>query len=154
MRTGDRLIGLHDRQAWDDHQLSGTAKQALAVLEGAGEPLEPTVIAERLIITTGSMTSMLNTLERRGLVRRLPHPADRRKLLVSITAEGAAIVDDMLPSLHSRERTIIGDALTKTEQQQLRTLLAKVQASLERHADDPPDRTARRVRTRPNRAGS
>jgi len=146
VQTGNRLIGLHDRQAWDDHNLSGTAKQALAVLEGADEPLEPTVIAERLIITTGSMTSMLNTLERRGLVRRMPHPADRRKLLISITATGAAIVDRMLPSLHSRERTIMNDALTKTEQRELRTLLAKVQASVERHADDPPDRTARRAR--------
>ena len=145
MRTGDQLIGLHDRQALDEYNLSGTAKQALAVIEGAGEPLEPSVIAERLIITTGSMTSMLNTLERRGLVRRKPHPDDRRKLLISITAKGAAIITDMLPSLHSRERTIIGDALTKAEQRQLRTLLAKVQASIEQHADDPPDRSARRL---------
>ena len=118
------------------------------MIEGAGEPLEPSVIADRLIITTGSMTSMLNTLERRGLVRRRAHPDDRRKLLVAITAKGTAIVDAMLPSLHSRERTIICDALTKAEQRQLRTLLAKVQASIDLHADDPPDRTARRTRRR------
>jgi DNA-binding MarR family transcriptional regulator len=146
VRTGDRLIGLHDRQAWEDYNLSGTAKQALAVIEGAGEPLEPSVIAERLIITTGSMTSMLNTLERRGFVRRMPHPQDRRKLLIAITTKGAAITDDMLPSLHQRERTIICDALTKIEQKQLRALLAKVQASITRHAQDEPDRIARRSR--------
>jgi DNA-binding MarR family transcriptional regulator len=148
VRTGDRLIGLHDRQAGEDHNLSGTAKQALAVIDGAGEPLEPSVIAERLIITTGSMTSMLNTLEGRGLVQRLPHPDDRRKLLISITPRGTAIIDQLLPSLHSRERTIIGDALSRTEQRQLRMLLAKVQASVERHADDAPDRSARRVKRR------
>lgn len=140
------MIGLHDRQAWEDHRLSGTAKQALAVLEGAEAPLEPSVIAERLIITTGSMTSMLNTLESRGLLRRTPHPADRRKLLIAITPQGRAIIDDMLPSLHSRERTIICDALTESEQRKLCQLLAKVQASVERHHDDPPDRTARRIR--------
>ncbi|HET6908870.1 MAG TPA: MarR family transcriptional regulator, partial [Mycobacteriales bacterium] len=132
MRTGDRLIALHDKQAWDDYRLSGTGKQALAVLDGADTPLEPSVIAERLIITTGSMTSMLNTLESRGLIRRTPHPADRRKLLIAITPKGRAIVDDMLPSLHSRERTIICDALTETEQRKLCLLLAKVQASVER----------------------
>ena len=148
VRTGNRLIGLHDRQAYDDYGLSGTAKQALAVIEGAGEPLEPSVIADRLIITTGSMTSMLNTLERRGLVHRRPHPDDRRKLLVAITARGTAVIEEMVPSLHSRERTIIEDALTKAEQRQLRTLLARVQASIERHADDPPDRKAKRVRRR------
>ena len=140
------MIGLHDRQAGEDHNLSGTAKQALAVIDGAGEPLEPSVIAERLIITTGSMTSILNTLERRDLIRRLAHPDDRRKLLIAITAEGADIVDDLLPSLHARERIIMRDALSRAEQRQLRTLLAKVQVALERHADDPPDRTARRVR--------
>ena len=140
------MIALHDRQAWEDHRLSGTAKQALAVLEGADAPLEPSVIAERLIITTGSMTSMLNTLESRDLIRRTPHPADRRKLLIAITDKGRAIVDDMLPPLHSRERTIICDALTETEQRKLCLLLAKVQASVERHQDDPPDRAARRIR--------
>jgi MinD-like ATPase involved in chromosome partitioning or flagellar assembly len=57
-----------------------------------------------------------STLERRGLIRRMPHPADRRKLLIAITSQGRAIVDDMLPSLHSRERTIIRDAPTETEQ--------------------------------------
>jgi DNA-binding MarR family transcriptional regulator len=140
------LSGLHDRQAAEDHNLSGTAKNALAILEGAREPLEPSVIAERLIITTGSMTSMLNTLEGGGLVSRMPHPHDRRKLLVGITPKGAAIVNDLLPSLHRRERVIVADALTKAEQRQLRTLLARIQASIDRHADDPPDRTTQRIR--------
>ena len=92
------LIGLHDRQTWDDYGLSATARMALAVIEGAHEPLEPSVIAERLIITSGSMTSMLDTLERRGLVRRMPHPADRRKLLVDVTDGARAILDELLPS--------------------------------------------------------
>lgn len=153
VRTGDQLINLHDRQVLAEHGLSGTAKQSLAILEGADGPLEPSVIAERLLITSGSMTSMLDTLERRGLVRRVSHPNDRRKLLVNITADGAAIVDAMLPSLHARERTIINDALTKTEQRALRTMLAKVQASAREHADDEPDRSARRVR-RPRRRAS
>jgi DNA-binding MarR family transcriptional regulator len=148
VRTGDFLIGLHNQQVWNDHRLSPTAKQSLAIIEGAGELLEPSVIAERCIITTGSMTSMLDTLERRCLVRRTPHPADRRKILVSITEEGAAIVEGMLPSLHARERTIMAEALSKTEQRQLREMLAKIQDTARAHADDEPDRTARRVKAR------
>ena len=96
------------------------------MIEGAGEPLEPSVIAERLIITSGSMTSMLDTLEGRGLVRRKPHPDDRRKLLVEITDKGAAIIDVLLPSLHARERAIITAALSRAEQRSLLELLAKV----------------------------
>jgi len=149
VRTGSLLLGLHDRQALADFRLSSTGKQALAVIEGAGEPLEPSVVAERLIITTGSMTSMLDTLERRGLVQRMPHPTDRRKLLVDITDEGIAILDQLLPSLHQRERRVVTGALTRAEQRELLRLLAKLQQAAAAEAARPPDRDA--VRRRPAR---
>jgi DNA-binding MarR family transcriptional regulator len=145
VRTGDMLIGMHNQQVWEDHRLSATAKQALAVIEGAGEPLEPGVVAERLIITTGSMTSLLDTLEKRGLIVRMPHPQDRRKLLVDITPEGVTIVNRMLPSFHQREKTIVEAALTDAEQRRLLELLARIQAAARQHADDEPDRGAVRV---------
>jgi len=149
VRTGDLLIGLHNLQAWEEYRLSASAKQALAILDGAGEPLEPGVIAERLLITSGSVTSLIDTLERSGYVERRRHPSDRRKVLVDITRDGIAIVDAMLPSLHARERTIIGGVLSRREQATLLELLAKVQASARAHAEDPPDRQA--VRRRPDR---
>ena len=43
------LMELHNRQTRDEYSLSPTARQVLAVVEGAGEPLEPSVIAERLL---------------------------------------------------------------------------------------------------------
>jgi DNA-binding MarR family transcriptional regulator len=146
VRTGDQLIGLHNRQAWEEYRLSATAKMALAVIEGAGEPLEPSVIAERLLITSGSMTSMLDTLERRGLVRRMPHPEDRRKLLVEVTDEAVAILDELLPSLHQREKTVIGAALSAEEQRKLLELLAKVQEAAAAVDGDAADHSARRRR--------
>jgi len=150
VRTGDMLIGLHNREALDDYGLSSTAKMALAVIEGAGEPLEPGVIAERLIITAGSMTSMLDTLEKRGLVRRKAHPTDRRKLLVGITDEGVAILDELLPALHARERTVMDAALSRPEQALLLTMLAKLQAVAGSDmARDSHRGAPRRKRTRP-----
>jgi DNA-binding MarR family transcriptional regulator len=146
VRTGDLLIGLHNAQVMEDFRLSGSAKQALAVIDGAGEPLEPGVIGERLIITSGSVTSLIDTLEKAGYVERRRHPDDRRKVLVEVTAAGSAIVDEMLPQLHARERTIINDALDRHEQATLLALLAKVQQSIREHADDAPDRTATRRR--------
>ena len=96
-------MGLHNRQTLEEYQLSPSARQILAIVEGAGEPLEPSVIADRLLITTGSVTSLLDNLEKRGLVRRLPHPQDRRKLLIDITPTAQTIVDELLPSLHARD---------------------------------------------------
>lgn len=81
------------------HRLSNAAAQTLAIIEGAGEALAPSIIADRLMVTTGSMTSLLDTLERRGLVQRQPHPSDRRRLLVQLTDEGRALVDTFLPEV-------------------------------------------------------
>ena len=68
IRTADLLLGLHNRHTASEYQLSPSARSVLAVVEGADQPLEPSVIAER-----------------RGLIRRLPHPGDRRKILIDIT---------------------------------------------------------------------
>lgn len=129
-----------------------TARMALATVEGAGEPLEPSVIAARLIITTGSMTSVLDTLEKRGLIRRLPHPDDRRKLLVDITDEASSILDALLPSLHLREAEVIGSALSTAEQQELLGLLRKVQRAARAESAAEP-RPGLRVRHRRSAAG-
>jgi DNA-binding MarR family transcriptional regulator len=116
------------------------------VVEGARQPLEPTVIAERLLLTTGSVTSLLDSLEKRNLIRRLPHPHDRRKLLIDITPEAEDIVDNLLPSLHARERDVMS-ALSTNEQRQLLRLIAKVQhAALAARSMPAPRGDGRRVR--------
>lgn len=79
------------------HGLHLASAQALAVLEGAPTPLTPNEISAHLHLTSGSVTSLLDGLERRELVRREQHPDDRRKVLVSITAAGRALVDVYLP---------------------------------------------------------
>ena len=137
-RAADLLMELHNQQTRDQYSLSPSARQVLAVVEGAGTPLEPSVIAERLLTTTGSMTSLLDTLERRSLIRRLPHPEDRRKLLVEITPEAQKILDELLPSLHARERAVMSDAFTTSEQRQLLRFVAKLQEAAIRAATTPP----------------
>ena len=75
VRTGDRLLAGID-QALRHHRLSRAGREALAVLDVAGQPLSPTAMAERLIVTTASVTSLLDTLERRGLIERRLDPTD------------------------------------------------------------------------------
>lgn len=147
-RVADLLTELHNRQTRDDYGLSPSARQILAVVDGAGEPLEPSVIADRVLITTGSMTSVLDTLEKRGLVERLPHPDDRRKLLIWTTNEAERIVDELLPSLHAREREVMSNALSPREQRQLLGLVAKLEQEALRAGSRPPVRDARRIRPR------
>jgi DNA-binding MarR family transcriptional regulator len=148
-RAADLLMELHNRQTLEKYQLSPGARQVLAIVEGAGEPLEPTVIAERLLVTTGSVTSLLDNLEKRGLIRRLPHPEDRRKLLIDITPAAQGIVDELLPSMHARERDVMDGALSATEQRQLLRIIAKLQhAAMQARSAPFPRGAARRRRGR------
>src|SRR4051794_12177361 len=49
---------------------SMAAFNVLSVLGGDPAPLRPSVIAERMMVTRATTTGLLDSLERRGLVRR------------------------------------------------------------------------------------
>lgn len=106
------------------------AFQVLAIIEGAGSPLTPSVIAERMLTTTGSMTSLLDTLTRRGLVRRSAHPDDRRMLLVDITEGGRSLVDSVLPVTHRITKEVFAGFSERDRATFLR-LLGRVEERLE-----------------------
>jgi DNA-binding MarR family transcriptional regulator len=124
VRVSEQFLGMVDR-ALRHHNLSRAGRQALAVLDGAGEPLSPTTIAERLIVTTASVTSLVDTLERRGLVSRTPDPDDRRRVLVALTDEGRALIDRVLPEVVTLQ-TAVMNGLTEPQRKQLLILLDKV----------------------------
>jgi len=50
-------------------------------------PLTPKELAEYSGLAPASVTALIDRLERRGIVDRLPHPADRRKVLVRINPQ-------------------------------------------------------------------
>ncbi|HEX4903354.1 MAG TPA: MarR family transcriptional regulator [Acidimicrobiales bacterium] len=69
--------------------------EALALLSftRAGElPLGK--VGERLQVHPASVTNTIDRLERSGLVRRRPHPADGRGTLAAITDEGRRVVHE------------------------------------------------------------
>jgi len=127
--VGERLLAAVDR-ALRHHHISRAGREALAVLEGAGQPLSPTTLAQRLIVTTASVTSLLDTLEGRGLVERRPDPADRRRLLVAITDDGLALVDQFLPEVVALQTAVMAQ-LSEPQRRQLVKLLATVRDGLD-----------------------
>jgi DNA-binding MarR family transcriptional regulator len=60
---------------------------------------KPSDMARSSLITTGAMTSRLDRLERAGLIRRTPDPADRRGVLVRLTPKGSKIAGQALQEL-------------------------------------------------------
>ena len=81
--------------------------RVLAVRRLAVEPQTQRELAERLSADPPYVTLMVDDLEKRGLVRRKPHPTDRRAKLVELTASGRAaaaradaILDEPPAELH------------------------------------------------------
>jgi DNA-binding MarR family transcriptional regulator len=135
-RASDQMLGELNRRLKADYDLSVSAATVLAIIDGAGEPITPGVIAERAIIAAASTTSVLDTLEKRGLVERRPHPTDRRKLLIDLTANGRTTIDHILPGIHRLEEEVMR-ALTPDERRDLLGLIAKVQTSVSKVAEQP-----------------
>jgi DNA-binding MarR family transcriptional regulator len=152
VRTAEAFLGVAN-PGLRRHELSPSARQALAVLEGAGEPLPAGVVAARLLVTTASMTAVLDTLERRGLVRRQPDPADRRRVLVAITERGRALVDAFLPEIAALQAAACA-TLSEAEREVLVELLRRIAAQLATTDPDAvvraaPQRQARRSSSEP-----
>lgn len=99
----------------------------IATLRRSGEPyaLTPTDLHERLMLSSGAMTSRLDRLENKGLIQRAPSPTDRRSIQVRLTPAGLALIDKALP-LHVANEQQAVSALTQKEQKQLDGLLAKL----------------------------
>lgn len=148
LRAASRALSEADRYRRTVTNLSAAASQVLAIVEGAGEPLPPHVIAARMLVTTGTMTAVLDTQERRGYITRVPHPHDRRKVLISITPAAQALVDALLPRIHAAEAAIFAP-LSEAERATLIDLLGRVQARIEALQATPPHLdTVRRVTPR------
>jgi DNA-binding MarR family transcriptional regulator len=109
----------------------------LAVVSGAGEPLTPTVIAGRTFVGKTTVTSVLDALERRALIRRYPHPTNRRSVLVEVTQAGSQACDAIIPRLHALEAQWLAD-MAEPDRQALLRLLGEAKGLLSR-AGVPPD---------------
>jgi DNA-binding MarR family transcriptional regulator len=110
---------------------------ALAVIEGNGGPLPTTEISARMHITEGTMTTVLDTLERKQLVHRSVDPSDRRRVLIDITPPAQDLLNEMLPEVQQVSALLMA-RLTDREKQELLTILAGVRAALTEPREDLP----------------
>lgn len=109
--------------------LSPASGLVLSILVDAETPVTPNHIADRLIISRASVTSLLDSLEKRGYARRRPHPSDRRMIWVEPTELGRQIADEFRPVVHQHQKDWLG-ALSEAEQGQLIEMLHRLQSAL------------------------
>jgi len=78
---------------------------ALEHLEADG-PLTQRQLGDRLSLTSGAITMLVDRLERGGWVRRRPHPTDRRYVLVELSPQAAERTPGGLAAYHAQIRAI------------------------------------------------
>lgn len=127
-RTGDLVLGLV-AGALQPLEVSPAGGLVLGILKDAGQPCPPNYISDRLIVSRATVTGVLDTLVKRGLVRREPHPTDRRMVLVHLTKSGSRMADKVRRTVHRAEAEWMG-SLSEHERAQLTELLGKLQRHL------------------------
>lgn len=107
------------------HGLTFARYEALILLYFSSKGSLPMrVMGERLQLHPTSVTNIVDRLEADNLVKRIPHPTDRRTTLVEITPAGRAVRDRATESVTEVDFGLRG--LTERQTEQLSELLARV----------------------------
>ncbi|WP_236789060.1 MarR family winged helix-turn-helix transcriptional regulator [Amycolatopsis sp. GM8] len=107
------------------HGLTFARYEALVLLSFARRSSLPMrVMGERLQLHPTSVTNIVDRLERDGLVKRVPHPTDRRTTLVEITDDGRARHAEATKAVTGIDFGLVG--LTANQTVQLTDLLTKI----------------------------
>jgi DNA-binding MarR family transcriptional regulator len=85
----------------------------------------PSVLAEKAGVTRATMTGLLDSLERTGLIERIPHDEDRRMLNVRLTEKGQQRLDEVMPDYYSRVALVMKE-LSENDRNLLMAMLQKV----------------------------
>jgi DNA-binding MarR family transcriptional regulator len=113
-----RRVGLESqayRTAVDDFDAAVAARlrvnrtdlRCLEILRAEGA-VAPKRLGARLGLTTGSVTAMLDRMERAGHLTRSPDPRDRRRLLVRITQQTERTVGELYGPLLAEGDEVTG----------------------------------------------
>jgi DNA-binding MarR family transcriptional regulator len=105
-----KLLQRQATTALAEHELKHWEYDVLSVLRRQGHPFElpATEIAHAAMLTTGAMTTRIDGLQSRGLVRRRKSANDRRSIPVRLTAKGKKLIDQAIDTRLEDATQVIG----------------------------------------------
>jgi DNA-binding MarR family transcriptional regulator len=111
------------------HDLSQGRFTVLMLLLDKGkncaQPRTPAELADLAGVARATMTGLIDTLERDGLVKREPDPIDRRMMSVNLTPCGQEVLRGVLPEYFQRIAALLRP-LSENERKTLVRLLTKI----------------------------
>jgi MarR family 2-MHQ and catechol resistance regulon transcriptional repressor len=117
------------RTALREDGLTGGQLGVLEALLHIG-PMIQSELADKLLTSPSNLTTVIDNLERDGLVRRRRSTEDRRQVEVSLTDEGRELIEEVFPR-HAERITRLYGALEPEEQEELGRLCRKLGRSID-----------------------
>jgi DNA-binding MarR family transcriptional regulator len=106
-----------------------TVQQAALLLHASREPSSPSRLRAQLGTDTAGMTRLLDRLEGKGLLRRAPHPRDRRSIIIELTEQGRAVAP-RLPAIFGRVSNRVFAGFSADEVAQVSGFLQRMRDNL------------------------
>jgi DNA-binding MarR family transcriptional regulator len=116
--------------------------RVLNALHSAGR-IRMNELSAALGVVPRTVTTIIDALEKEGMVTRLPDPADRRATLLELTGEGLSQLG-RLRAMHDSAAADLFDVLTAAEKDQLAGLLQRLQEAVDADPGGFPHATAHR----------
>ncbi len=89
-------------------------------------------LSEKTLVTKGTLTGVLDRLEKKGLIARVPSREDRRSTFIRLTPKGDALFQKVFQAHIHYMKPYFEQALTTPEATKLRELLLRLKASFEK----------------------
>ncbi|MEM9034051.1 MAG: MarR family transcriptional regulator [Actinomycetota bacterium] len=134
----DRLLRPHLRATFTRFGLEDWEFDMLATLRRHEAPhrLSAGALLDSMMVSSGAMTNRIDRLQARGLVQRERDPEDARVVLVSLTEQGLALVDEALDAHVAKEARLVS-ALDDHQRARLASLLRALHLAVEELGDPP-----------------
>jgi DNA-binding MarR family transcriptional regulator len=144
MQSGDEAFRVVDSHL-AEHNISQGRFMVLMLLlnkmTNCPHPRTPAELADLSHVTRATMTGLIDTLERDGLVKREPDPVDRRMMSVNLTAKARGLLQQILPS-HFQRMAALMKPLSESERKTLVELLTKIRHQATGMSETNPQATA------------
>lgn len=138
LRSGLQDFGLErDRLTAALAQAAGVAENDLAAIEHierAGT-LTQTELGARLLLTRGSVTTLVDRLQRAGWLERRPHPTDRRLTVLALCPAAAETATALCVSDYERRIESAARSLTRAERAAVARFLDAATTAAREHAE-------------------
>lgn len=128
LRGGDESVRVMESNLARHNITQGRFSVLMILLKRCGSnsgTLGPAELADAAGVSRATMTGLIDTLERDGLVTRAPDTVDRRMMLVRLTDKGRALLEEILPD-HFKRMSWLMSPLSEFERQTLVQLLNKL----------------------------